>query len=230
MPNWCENKLVITGPAEEITAFQDLIIEGTRTNDYGKEELDYQLCNKALPMPAILEGTRHPHLETREVPSDYAKWLADENNETWTQEYYDERVSSWETSYDKTQQALEEIGIGDWYTWQNKNWGTKWGDCDTRLIARTETSLYFEYETAWGPLSHDFFVSVSKRFPNLEFVNTYEEGGMAFLGIQCYKEGSVVFDRSGDMPPYEEDNNLAFYEGIDEMLDEWHEQYEKELV
>ena len=40
MPNWCENKLVITGPAEEITAFQDLIIEGTRTNDYGKEELD----------------------------------------------------------------------------------------------------------------------------------------------------------------------------------------------
>ena len=53
---------------------------------------------------------------------------------------------------------------------------------------------------------------------------------MAFLGIQCYQDGSVLFDRSGDMPPYEEDNNLAFYEGIDEIFDEWYEEYKKELV
>ena len=50
MPNWCSNKVVVTGPVEEIARFTQTCIrpkDGTLSFDF----------NSLIPMPAILKDT-----------------------------------------------------------------------------------------------------------------------------------------------------------------------------
>lgn len=73
-----------------------------------------------------------------------------------------------------------------WYDWCNEHWGTKWGDYETDYIEEMETPNLraYRYTTAWSPMI-PAIQKFSAKFPNLVFINTFEEGGMAFLGAVC---------------------------------------------
>jgi hypothetical protein len=34
--------------------------------------------------------------------------------------------------------------------WQYLNWGTKWGDLETRIISKDDNSIVLTFESAWG--------------------------------------------------------------------------------
>ena len=96
---------------------------------------------------------------------------------------------------------------------------------------------FFEYETAWGPLQEDFWLSVSEMFPTLKFTIYYEEHGMCFHGIDSYHESDVVYSMSDDLPQPSEDmsddEKESFYDGeryyelIEAKTNEWYKQVEK---
>ena len=70
----------------------------------------------------------------------------------------------------------------DWYTWNIKNWGTKWDCSEPTLVRKTHTEFLVQCDTAWSP-PLAWGETVSRMFPNLTFTIAYCEAGMRFYGV-----------------------------------------------
>jgi hypothetical protein len=155
MPNWCINKLTITGPKAD----RDNFING---------------------FPTLTDDDTHPEFIKNYIP-------------------------------------MPE-GTEDWYTWATKNWGTKWGDCDTRIITDDSEETILMYNTAWAP-ALPAIQTISGMFPTLKFANVYDESGMCFMGAATFVNGECIFDtiiEHNDYPAWDADN--------DEDMDDWNNQ------
>lgn len=82
-----------------------------------------------------------------------------------------------------------------WHTQRTALWGTKW-DLDSCERRDAGDDLIFDFCTAWSPptaaLHH-----LSWRYPQLEFVLSYAEGGSDFAGQDEFRGGSVTRSREG---------------------------------
>ena len=245
MPNWCENYLEVSGPKDDVQSFFERIQTGVEEDENGKKKVIFDLTDNLMPMPEVLRGTRSP-VPTGEFDADgqFTELVEDETNEFWTPEKYEERKKEHYELVAQAEKAKAETGYSDWYHWANSMWGTKWGSCDMRWNGGEnideETGIgtrFFEYETAWGPLQEDFWLSVSEMFPTLKFTIYYEEHGMCFHGIDSYHESDVVYSMSADLPQPSEDmseeEQESFYDGeryyelIEAKTNEWYKQIEK---
>lgn len=107
-------------------------------------------------------------------------WSSDEDEQKKREELYDSNIAKY--------------GYRSWYDWQYAVWGTKWGDCDTRMeqvfVRDNEKVAEFYYQTAWGPMTNGF-MEISKRFPNLLFQFAHDEEGGFFAGYELIKNGKV---------------------------------------
>lgn len=100
----------------------------------------------------------------------------------------------------------------DWYSWCLDNWGTKWGDrdhwsedaFDVHEYGDGDGYLNVSYLTAWGPFSLAFWVEVSRRFPNLTFDTTYEEGANCFAGAIVAAKGVGAEAYTEELPEFDE--------------------------
>jgi len=128
-------------------------------------------------------------------------------------------------------------GVESWYDWCLKNWGTKWGDCQTQLLDEDDQEGKFQhwvFQSAWSPIE-PLVLFVSKKFPKLSFALSYTEESNAFAGYQIIKNGSVVnsasksctppasackdIDESDDYDKYYEWSNNLEMTVFDESLD-----------
>jgi len=123
----------------------------------------------------------------------------------------------------------EKYGYKDWYDWQNANWGTKWGDCDTQLVGRNTDYVCFTFESAWGPPS-TAFVKISQDFPTLTFYLTYHEKGMGFAGCDGFRNGEHVDSYTEDIsiPNADEDDEMD-WEALDDAYLEAMDSCEKNV-
>ena len=121
-------------------------------------------------------------------------------------------------------QNLEKYGSKDWYDWNIKNWGTKWGDCETWVDDSQEDTLY-GFDTAWSPpiegLTH-----ISSMFPTLDFILTYSEEGMGYYGITVIQNGAYddTCENVEDIEGYSEidwnsEESGCGYEKAQELID-----------
>ena len=106
----------------------------------------------------------------------------------------------------KNTHLLEKYGANDWYEWCNKHWGTKWGDYHTFIQEQNETSVDISFTTAWGPAVSGL-VKVSEQFPNLVFINSFEEGGMCFVGAVSINNGNIIHEAEGEYPNIDSDED-----------------------
>jgi hypothetical protein len=90
---------------------------------------------------------------------------------------------------------MKKYGATDWYDWCVKNWGTKW---DADGLKRDEVGEY-SYATAWGPFGNNLIAALSRKYPTLSFVITYDEPGMGFAGVMAARGGKIVMDRYGEL-------------------------------
>jgi len=244
MPNWCENNLEVSGPSDHVDDFWNAIYDDEKENELGKAVLVLDITGKLMPMPKVLEGTRSPHpLGEFDDDGQYTKLVEDESNEFWTQEKYEERKTEFYDAKSQCEQAFAETGYHSWYEWANDIWGTKWGACDVRSDGGQcyhddgTGARFISYDTAWGPLSEDFWLHVSEMFPTLKFTVYYEEHGMCFHGIDSYHAGEVVYSTSDELPTSPEDATDdeadAFYDGsqyydlIETKTAVWYKEIEK---
>lgn len=89
---------------------------------------------------------------------------------------------------------LEKYGAANWYHWCNSHWGTKWGDCETKVVRNTNNA-FITFQSAWGPPTVGL-EAVSKKFPDLTFKLKYYERGMSFQGTWICKNGAVLLDEN----------------------------------
>ncbi len=68
----------------------------------------------------------------------------------------------------------------DWYTWNIKNWGTKW-DADTTKIEESKNKIIIYFDTAWAP-PEEWLNKLASRYLNLKLELTFFEESGAFEG------------------------------------------------
>ncbi len=69
--------------------------------------------------------------------------------------------------------------------WQRYNWGTKWNCRDSKVKARDDKNLIYDFVTAWSP-PIPWLAKISKKYPNcffqLFYVNEFgDDGGKIFV-------------------------------------------------
>lgn len=85
-----------------------------------------------------------------------------------------------------------------WFQWSVMSWGTKW-DIDpnqTEVELSDAGAAVFTFMTAWSP-PVEFVAHASTRYPTLEFLLSYAEGGADFAGQQGFRAGEMVRSAAG---------------------------------
>lgn len=85
-------------------------------------------------------------------------------------------------------------GATNWYDWQIQNWGTKWApSVEDYFVQNDGKSVQFMMESAWSPPTQ-LIEKLSGVFPTLQFVLSYEEGGMCFAGAEGFYAGEMIYN------------------------------------
>ena len=160
MPNWCENRITISGDTEDIAKFRE-VMKGL--DHHGKESIFS--FNRLLPMPVELVNTTSPPT-IKETQTECDTYNNDLHATAVTQETINNRQ--------------EEYGASDWYQWATIKWGTKWQPTDIELEDNTDYLVYC-FDTAWGP-PEGIHSAIIEQFPKLEVSWFYDDPGMEFCG------------------------------------------------
>jgi hypothetical protein len=161
MPNWCVNRVIVTGPKR----LRDEFVQRARGAypRYKDEEA------KELP-PA-----KDP---IEELQRNIAK-LDEEPNPEQTFCFH---------QFVPIPAAILAGGYSEkGYNWQCKHWGTKWGAHDTH-VKHNARRTRMDFETAWSP-PEPVLAAIANQFPGLRFVLQYWERGVGYQGISIYEKG-----------------------------------------
>lgn len=156
MPNWTNNVIEIRGTVDDVNKLMTDITISDVTND----EERYELV-KIKPIPDELKNIREGR-----------RTIDDVSCEAW----YEDEDGTVRPMMDITKQELvDKYGTYKSIDWQYRNWGTKWGDCDTQVLEDNihddirEIKLMFD--SAWGEpfmLLND----IARKY-NVNIINTH---------------------------------------------------------
>lgn len=133
MPNICYNTATIHGRVEDIeNLLQDIV-------DIEDDNVIYHLA-LAFPIPEDIQRI-----------SSGAVTIDGERHNEWT---YDDDGNYVALTDEYKKELIDKYGVLNAIDWQYANWGTKWGDMDTKLSVDNthgETrTIVFNFESAWG--------------------------------------------------------------------------------
>ena len=118
---------------------------------------------------------------------------------------------------EKQKANMEKFGVPDWYEWNCKNYGSKWSDYDGVFGQVSDNEINMVFVSAWSPIGEGIR-NVSEQFPTLDFVLSYDEGGMAFCGGYAFRNGEIFADIEGEYP------SMTVEQSENEEYDEFYEQ------
>lgn len=178
MPNWCSNRLTISGPPQDLADFMARV--QARDEDGDLIPLSFEtvfpipewLCELASPRPSGVTGIRPISADSKPDPA----WGPNQGTIEFGKLLWDPI---------------------DWFTWCNSHWGTKWDlDTDTRLTGSSESgTICYEFDSAWSP-PNPWIFGASVRWPTLCFDTLYAESGVNFAGRMKVKAGFFLVDES----------------------------------
>ena len=116
-----------------------------------------------------------------------------------TKGYYGEGTEKQIKQEEMNKANLKKFGSPDWYEWNCKNYGSKWSDFDGVFGQVSDNEINATFMSAWSPIGEGIR-NVSKQFPTLDFVLSYDEGGMAFCGGYAFRNGEIIADIEGEYP------------------------------
>jgi len=200
MPNHCSNNLTIKGNETDVKRFREAIVKPIE----GRNHSEFAILHNLYPCPPELEN----------IPTIIA--INDDEKAQEQQKLYEANI--------------QKFGSPHAYDWKCEKWGTKWGDydgfitCDVEPLDNGMAYMTLSFSSAWSPPTAGI-VQVSTLFPTLEFVLTFEEGGMAFIGGVSVKNGETVAERWAEYPPFQSRGDMT-----DDQYDEMYEQHNDSLL
>ena len=102
----------------------------------------------------------------------------------------------------KIERLTELYGAGNWYDWQIKNWGCKWGTNEVQITNEPGKAV-FEYLTPDAPFNSHFLTVMSGIFPTLRMDLIWSESGMGVKGIMAALGGSILANETAWMEEHE---------------------------
>jgi hypothetical protein len=195
MPNWCMNKLNISGPEKDIHLFKTKANGPVQSyNNYmprnGGEwpihdDVRLKALSESLPEPG--ESSVLSFHALYPVPDDVRRFPYDDT---------------------RAKEVGERVGCVrayGGYNWESQHWGCKWGASEPDLQHEEDTFLSYSFDTPWAP-PFSFLEKVSGDWPTLSFEVEYEEPGMGFAGKSVFCNGEVIFEDEWE-PEYEEEED-----------------------
>ena len=134
-----------------------------------------------------------------------------------TKGYYGEGTEKQIKQEEMNKANIEKFGSPDWYEWNCKNYGSKWSEFDGVFGQVSDNEINATFMSAWSPIGEGIR-NVSKQFPTLDFVLSYDEGGMAFCGGYAFRNGEIFADIEGVYP------SMTVEQSENEEYDEFYEQ------
>ena len=137
MPNWTYNTTTITGSETDIKAFLNKI----ETDYYTEDEGQFTLIEltKCMPMPSVFDGITQGSRTIDGVRVDI---------------WYDDPDGARPVLDMVKEDMIKEHGTYEPIDWQYRNWGTKWGDCDTKVLSvdykNDRGKVILTFDSAWG--------------------------------------------------------------------------------
>lgn len=193
MPNWVFNSLTIQGPTEQVKGIKDRL-----NTSYTRHYKD--AWNS--------ETNKH---EEQDVAFDnpvFSFWNIIRPADEILPEYYEQSPRMKSSLDDKEAWQAELIKqykeSNDWYSWNNRNWGTKWdvaGSDDTQLVDEVSEeegnlSIVYRFDTAWSP-PVPAMIELSKLVPNCVVTLEWEEE-QGFGGEIEFVNGEITSDSEYD--------------------------------
>ena len=131
----------------------------------------------------------------------FSSWDSELN---WSKEFFSRLITEeQQTSFielgKKVVSNFNQYGVGTWYEWGPKNWGTKWNAYEVKV-----NNNYIEFDTAWNaPMP--VLNALVEKFNLTCDIRAFDEGGN-FWFIQKYVGGKLMEDRQS-LP--EDEDSLA---------------------
>jgi hypothetical protein len=223
LPNYVTHRCTVHGSAEDIAAFQKLMIREAEDKTFEDEIFDFA---RLIPMPPILskvdkntisENLYHILYRTKKMPESWASMnkycsyrlgpmhesvgKSDEEIRALLVSIAPENLQKAELM----KEAVDTTGFTSWYDWSIRNWGTKWNSMHFKRIS--DDPFVFVFDTAWSaPVP--VFEALAERFPNLQIhCATFDEGwGFAAEGWFNPPDGETDY--------VETEPNDAMYEKV----------------
>lgn len=186
MPNWCKNKLTILGLEESLNSFVEKAKGRKPKWALDKQEIIYvkNLQERGLETPKHLREDFIPPIQ-----------------------YF-----CFHSLIPIPEEIIQKGYNGGGYEAEKKLWGVKWGALDSLIVLQEKNRVDYHFNTAWAP-PLEFLIKVSKNFPELHFLLSYEEE-YPTRGRFTLKEGKSLNSI------HEEPNKLNGYISSDEIDDE----------
>ena len=189
MPNWCDNQLTVFGEKRDFKKFKKLVSswgierEIIRIDDSGELIYEEKKIKYIFDFNSILPMPQE--LEgTSSPPREKDKKL--------------------------TIELKKKFGHGDWYSWREENWGTKWNtnpkwssctiertiipdDPISKIKYKDIVKLIYSFRTAWTP-PIPVIKEAAKIFPMLLFKLSYEEYVSGWEGCLICQKREVILD------------------------------------
>jgi hypothetical protein len=173
MPNWCENKLTITGPEKARFAFRHRVRGVGPRYKTSKAELEYD--------------AKHPKGKIEAEPAPIR--IFQFHSLVPVPQYLQERTYGGE-------EEAREMGLLDspgpdfaGHDWEVENWSCKWGASGAQCN-ETESQLIYTFDTPWAP-PLNFLMKASLLFPELTFRIDFQEPNMCFAGFAVIVNGEL---------------------------------------
>jgi hypothetical protein len=126
MPNWCSNKLVVSGPADKLIEFVNTMPPGKD----GERTFSFQ---QILPYPKELDGIHRGFITIDGVRLN--NWRNIDGKDVGVEET-------------EVAELVSRFGAANHYDYACKVWGTKWDVCDATPATIGETEVYVHFDTA----------------------------------------------------------------------------------
>ena len=167
MPNWCSNRVTISGDAADVKAFKEAV-KGYSSNFNNLFSFD-----AIIPFPDELHGIGSP-VTIVDAEEDIEKYKKDRSESEFA-------LGNLPITKQRSHELIEKYGHNNWYDWCSDNWTCKWDACEVRLEDYEADYIVYTFDTAWGP-PESIYETLKLQHPDVHISWFYDEPGMQFAG------------------------------------------------
>lgn len=184
MPNWCNNRLLIDGPFDEIQNFLLRFSTDNRRYQF-KNHNEKFTFNKFIQYPERFLKQDVKIIKYRKKMNDYFKTKGMNEYELRRKDI--RKYNRFLEKYGKKPESGYSQGG---YEWCINNWGTKWDACNCYDRMVNPNQVVIGFETAWSPPLPVIKIMITS-FPILHFTLYFDEFMMRYKGVLKGANGEV---------------------------------------
>lgn len=197
MPTWCSQFVEVRGEEKEIKRMINSFRVDKTTRGKYEEESGWDI-NQLFPVPDELAETPHASIIPEGSQDEKDLWLKN-----------------------KQEENLAKFGARDWYEWQIKNYGTKWGasciQIDEEALTNCSDSFSFKFESPWCTCP-GLMAKVSSLFPSVLIgIHAIEEMNI-FAVWETYHDGKMIDYGEADVDTENIDSDEKWVKCLNDMF------------